>query len=236
MDQSPVQRPSAVAAFDVDGTLTWTDSFVLFLRFVTSPLGYGVRMARAVPGLVPYGLGLAGRDRAKAAVVAAFLRGMPHGAYLDNCAAFAERAYPQIARADGLARLAAHAGVGQAPVFVSASLADYLKPWADKLGVAQVLATELEVRGGVLTGRLAGPNCWGPQKAARLAAAFPGVPVAAAYGDSRGDRELLELADGPDFRSFVDEPRERAAAMRELWWGDALGRAPWPVRQGQASG
>jgi phosphatidylglycerophosphatase C len=230
MHTAPPDALAPLAAFDVDGTLTWTDSFVLFLRFVTSPLGYAVRMAKAGPRLVPYGLGLASRDAAKTAVLTAFLRGMPQGAYLDNCAAFAERAYPQIARADGVARLQAHAGVGQEPVFVSASLEDYLRPWATELGVASVLATRVEVRAGVLTGRIEGANCWGPQKAARLRQAFPAPPVAAAYGDSRGDRELLALALEPGYRSFVDEPRERAAVLRELWWGAGLGRAPWPAR------
>lgn len=222
-------EPARVAAFDVDGTLTWTDSFVLFLRFVTSPAGYALRMASVTPQLVAYGVRLADRDSAKTAILTAFLRGMPEAAYRANCAAFAQRAYPHIARSDGLARLANHEGVGQTPVFVSASLEDYLAPWAASLGVASVVATRMEVAGGVLTGRMTGANCRGPEKVARLRAALPGARIVAAYGDSAGDRELLAAADEPGYRLFLDEPRDRAGVLRALWWGDLLGRPPFPA-------
>lgn len=221
--------PLQIAAFDVDGTLTWTDSFVLFLRFVTSPLGYALRMAAVAPRLVPYGLGLGSRDAAKAAIVSAFLKDMPHAAYLANCAAFAERAYPLIQRADGVGRLRTHAGVGQTAVLVSASLEDYLAPWGRNLGVEATLATRVEVRAGRLTGRLDGANCRGPEKLRRLRAHFGPADIRAAYGDSAGDREMLAAAAEPGYRSFLDEPRDRSAVWREIWYGTALGKAPYPA-------
>ena len=51
-----------------------------------------------------------------------------------------------------------------------------------------------------LTGRMAGPNCRGPEKVARLeewlAARCDGEPAHVfAYGDSAGDRDLLARAD-----------------------------------------
>ena len=59
-----------------------------------------------------------------------------------------------------------------------------------------MLATRLEVdEAGLLTGRLAGANCRGPEKVARLRA-WRGdtLVVAYAYGDSAGDREMLAVA------------------------------------------
>jgi phosphatidylglycerophosphatase C len=60
-----------------------------------------------------------------------------------------------------------------------------------------VLATELELRDGRFSGRLASPNCWGPEKARQLQQCFGSdqPPVLFAYGDSQGDREMLALAD-----------------------------------------
>ena len=103
-------------------------------------------------------------------------------------------------RPDTLARLDRHRALGHAVVLVSASLEPYLEPLGALLGVDAVLCTRLEVGGdGRLTGRLDGRNCRGPEKADRLRSwldehRLRGASVWA-YGDSRGDRELLALAD-----------------------------------------
>ena len=64
-----------------------------------------------------------------------------------------------------------------------------------------VLCTELEARGGVLTGNMQTRNCHGEEKVVRLRAWLAGqheagVPlILHAYGDSAGDIPLLNLAD-----------------------------------------
>ena len=62
-----------------------------------------------------------------------------------------------------------------------------------------MLCTELEVgEGDRLTGRMVGGNCRGQAKADRVVARFgTGTLLAYAYGNSRGDRELLALAAQP---------------------------------------
>ena len=62
-----------------------------------------------------------------------------------------------------------------------------------------VLAGRSEARPGRATGRLDGGNCRGPEKVVRSAGSThaggrPAVHLSA-YGDSRGDRELLAVAD-----------------------------------------
>jgi phosphatidylglycerophosphatase C len=209
----------AVAAFDVDGTLTWTDSFVLFLRFVAGDLGFAAGMAGLAPVLAAHTLGVVSRHQAKEAVVRRFLGGMDAGRYRDLCAHFGEAAYPLIARADGLQRLEAHRGVGDTVALVSASLADYLKVWSNQIGGPDVLATEVEVAGGRLTGALAGQNCWGPEKLARVRTRWPTARLVAAYGDSRGDREMLAAADRPGYRLFHDRPQDAGERIRSILSG-----------------
>ena len=55
--------------------------------------------------------------------------------------------------------------------------------------------------GGVLTGRLSGANCRGPEKARRVREWLAGAGLDGAelwaYGDSPGDAELLAMADHP---------------------------------------
>lgn len=213
---APVLSPPPVAAFDVDGTLTWTDSFVLFLRFVAGDAQFGARMARLAPAFMAHKAGALSRGAIKGRVVAAFFTGMEVARYHELCALFAASAYPLIGREDALERLRSHAGAGDTVAFVSASLEDYLAPWAAALGVEAVLATGLDSADGRLTGRLRGRNCWGPEKLSRVRAAWPAARLAAAYGDSRGDREMLAAAAAPAYRVFHDRPEDARERVRAI--------------------
>ncbi len=81
-------------------------------------------------------------------------------------------------------------------MLVSASPELYVTPIGRRLGFDAVLATRLEVDAdGRLTGRLLGANCRGPEKVVRLREwRREGLAMAYAYGDSAGDREMLDLA------------------------------------------
>lgn len=192
---------TGVAAFDFDGTLTRTDSFVGFLRFVggsTALAGaFGRIPARVVSARVGARRDEHWRDTMKAALVAHVLGGRSCEEVAEQAraygAALAETVTPEMR-----AVLEHHRGEGHRLVVVSASLELYLEHVAERLGLDAVLGTQLVVDGaGWLTGELAGPNCRGPEKARRLAAWMrehgldsPAVPVWA-YGDSAGDVHLL---------------------------------------------
>lgn len=111
-----------------------------------------------------------------------------------------------------LQRLRWHQDQGHRVILCSASPAFILQPLAAALGV-ELIGTEVARRDGLLVPRLAGPNCKGPEKPRRLAAllARDGLALDAvlleAYGDSAGDRELLQQARIPHFRSFTADPR-----------------------------
>ncbi len=102
-------------------------------------------------------------------------------------------------RPEMMERLRWHRSDGHEIVIVSASLDSYLTPLAPRLGVGHVISTSLEVDDrGLVTGRLAGGNVRGPEKARRLRAWLGDGPVELwAYGDSSGDDELLAMADHP---------------------------------------
>ena len=192
------QRP-IVAAFDVDGTLTTRDCVTPFL-YRTARVRAVLALARK-PVAVATAIVRRDRDSLKALVCTAFA-GMD-GAIVDaEGASFAEEIERRWLRPDTLARLRQHRERGHSVVLVSASLDPYLVPFGSRIGVAGVVCTELERDPhGVLTGRLAGPNCRGPEKVRRLeswlAAAGITDAVVWAYGDSAGDDALLARADHP---------------------------------------
>jgi phosphatidylglycerophosphatase C len=190
-------RASAVAAFDVDGTLTTRDCVIPFLRLVG-----GSRVPRALLRRAPSTLSaLARRDNDRLKELAsAGLRGLPANQVHEAGRGFADRIAREWLRTDTVERLDLHRSLGHAVVLASASFADYLDPLGSRLGVDAVLCTTLEVdAAGRLTGRLEGANCRGAEKARRVRAwleaeGLADVPLWA-YGDSAGDRELLDSAD-----------------------------------------
>lgn len=191
-----------VAAFDVDGTLTTRDSVVPFLVLVAGrrPLVTGLR--RHLPRLSG---ALARRDRDTLRAVATLVafRDRPVGDVVRAAQVHAETIRRDRLRSDVVAVLAAHRAAGHRVVLVSASYEDYLVPLGERLGVDAVLGSRLEIDGDRCTGRLDGPNCRGPEKVRRLDAWLGQQALARddvelwAYGDSPGDRELLDWADHP---------------------------------------
>ncbi|MBO0693164.1 MAG: HAD family hydrolase [Acidimicrobiaceae bacterium] len=210
---------AGVAAFDFDGTLVRGDSVHVFLTQLLGPRRLGAALFAAGPAM---GLGYVrgGRDRAKAAL---FFRALPgiEAARVDALGRSFGRQLAGRVRADLAARLHWHRDRGHRLVLVSASLTNYLEPFAAEVGIDDVIATRLEVGDdGRLTGRMAGPNVRGQEKATRLRALLGPSPVELwAYGDSRGDREMLAMADHP---RLVDEqvvpPPDAVAGARPGRW------------------
>jgi HAD superfamily hydrolase (TIGR01490 family) len=110
-----------------------------------------------------------------------------------------------------------HAGAGMTTVIVSASPHDLVAMIASVLGADVGVGTKVEVARGVLTGRLAGPLCYGAGKLVRLEQELPGIDwaTAVAYSDSASDLPLLTacataVAANPDRRL-------RAVARARNW-------------------
>lgn len=213
---SPDQTHSTarVIAFDFDGTLTTRDTFVEFMKAYRGAWRWRARMVRLVPVFVAYKLGRVDRHAVKRAVVNAVFAGEPIEHVQERARDFAQNAIPALLRPAGVARfrerVAESAGGGPTTVICSASLSLYLRAFAKGFAVdggeVPVLACELEVDPdtGHCTGRLAGLNVWGPNKVRVLASHFDAskLRIVEAYGDSEGDRQMLEAAETAYWRPF----------------------------------
>lgn len=196
-----VVRYPTLVAFDFDGTLTRGESFLRFLVFVTPWQRLPWALLRSAPFLLAYVAGLMSNTVAKERVLGCFIKGRARSEVLPLAVRFARERIPSTLRPEAVARLNHHLKQGHVCVLVSATLALYLEPWAAGMGFDSVLATGLQVDDkGRFTGRLSTPNCHGQGKADRLQAKYGDVRLLAAYGDSRGDREMLAMAEQPGYR------------------------------------
>lgn len=196
---------SIIAAFDFDHTMTDRDSLLPFLYQIKGWADATVQLTLLGPAFLSYVSGSLSRQSIKEKILERFIRGKSHRDLEASAAAYAAGLLNHYVKPEPLHRLAWHQAQGHACVLISASLELYLKSWAAQHGFDTVLASRLELNETrKATGRLEGLNCWGAEKVRRLTE-FAGPKHTYqlyAYGDSRGDRELLELADYPFYRKF----------------------------------
>ena len=204
--QPPSSAPPPVA-FDFDGTLTWRDSFMAFLAWRAGSLAFAAGLAASAPALLGYGLHR-DRGRLKATVAARFFGGAGRDQLEAEARRFAGERFDALIRPDALACWRDWRAQGARLFIVTASPDILVAPFAERLGADELIATRLSFDAeGRFTGALEGANCRGQEKAARLRVALGGeARLAAAYGDTAGDREMLALADSPGLRVFTARP------------------------------
>jgi phosphatidylglycerophosphatase C len=200
-------RPVGVVAFDFDGTLTVRDSFTAFLAWRAGAAGWARGLAALAPSAGRY---LVNRDRGllKAATVRRFLAGTPRHELEAEARAFAEAHATRLLRPDALRSWRYWRARGATLAIVTASPEILVAPFARGLGADHLLGTRLvEDELGRITGELDGANCRGPEKMRRLTEVFgPDLRLAAAYGDTSGDTEMLSRAAHAGFREFRERP------------------------------
>ena len=196
-----------VVAFDFDGTLTIRDSFTEFLRWRAGPGGWALGLVKMAPAVAQYARDR-DRGRIKAASVREFLRGVERTALEADAERFADRVRDRFIRPDALACWNDWGAKGAHRVIVTASPETTVAPFARRLGAENLLGTPLFFDADDrVSGAFAGPNCRGAEKVRRLKAAYgEDVVVAAAYGDTSGDTEMLAMAGEPGFRVFTGRP------------------------------
>lgn len=192
-----------LALLDFDGTLTTKDSLGDFIQFVFGQPKTILGGMTLLPVLIGYALGWMNNSRAKQRVIKHFFAGMPLASLHQFGESYAKQRLPQILRPSGLAKLQWHQRQGHQVVIVSASCENWLKPWTDAIGV-ELLATQLEVKASKLTGRYLGENCHGDEKVRRIQVAYSldDYNVIYAYGDTAGDRPMLQLATQAFYKPF----------------------------------
>jgi phosphatidylglycerophosphatase C len=192
-----------LAIFDFDGTITSKDSFIDFIVYAFGQSRYVLGMLKNLPYLLAYKASLYPNDKTKEKVLAHFFGGMALERFRDLASAYSREQLPNIIKQSAMEKIRWHQAQGHDVVVVSASIDYWLTDWCRAQNIA-LIATHLEVVNGRITGRLASRNCYGAEKVVRVRELYhlDTYEYIYAYGDSAGDRELLDIAHEKGYRCF----------------------------------
>ncbi|MDR1980212.1 MAG: DUF6080 domain-containing protein, partial [Tannerellaceae bacterium] len=190
-----------IAVFDFDGTIISRDSLRDFLLYTFGRTAFFLRLPLILILKIAALTGIMTTRRAKEHVLSSFMKGMTHTRFQEACRQYALR-IPSLVYPKASQEIKNHLMLGHQVLIISASMADWIRPWAETAGISRVEGSEMEIENGLLTGRLSTPNCKGKEKVNRLLALFPDREryVLYAYGDSPGDQALLAVADYPIYK------------------------------------
>lgn len=204
---APTNDNPSIVAFDFDGTLTCRDSFVDFVRWAIPRQAWLAAAGRLIVPLLIY---ILDRDRGalKAKTLRAALGPVTREALAEAASRFQASVAQGLLRPDALACWRRWRDAGAKVYIVTASPEIIVAPFARALGADGLIGTRLEFDGGDrLSGRTLGRNCRAEEKVKRIRALLGDeVSLAAAYGDTSGDREMLAIARVRGFRVFTQRP------------------------------
>lgn len=192
-----------IAAFDFDGTITTKDTLLDFIGFYVGKIRLIVGLIILSPMLICYKAGLIRNSTAKQKLFSFFFKNVSVNRFNKIGEKYIER-INLITRKETIDKIRWHQNQGHQVIIISASVKNWIQPWANQMNINVVLSTEIFVTDNIIDGTFSTKNCYGQEKVNRLLAQYPdrNSYILYAYGDSRGDKELLESADYPTFLEY----------------------------------
>ncbi len=192
-----------IHAIDFDGTLTKKDTFIEFIRFSFGKKKLLWGLIRFMPQLLGMMMGLIPNEKVKQRVFSYFFKGMSIETFNNLCQRFARTNWKLI-RPKGINKIQESLSKQEKVVILSASIENWVKPFFNDIKEVIVIGTIIEVESGIITGKFLSKNCSRKEKVSRLLEVFPlrNAYYLIAYGDSKGDVEILDFANEGYYKPF----------------------------------
>lgn len=196
---------NVVAIFDFDGTITLEDTFRDFFVWNFGRIRTFFAYLIFSPLIFLYIIGLVRNDVPKIFLFSLFFRGKDYSYFKKLCEDYSCNRLPSILNKCALQKIEWHKENLHTLVIVSASFAEWIEPWAIGQGFSFVIgANPNKDQSNILSGKFQRPCPYGVEKLRRLqefGVNFE-VDVTYVYGDSKGDKEILEVASYAFFKYF----------------------------------
>lgn len=188
--------------FDFDGTLTYKDTMFLYLEFYNSSK-FKLQFVKHIPLFALLKFNLLDAEKVKKSFISSILKGQSKQKIEKKSQDFFEKYYPTVFRENALDFIKNIDHSQTDCYIVSASLDIWVKPFAEKFDM-KLLATQAEFKNDIFTGNFLGKNCNGAEKVNRIKEAVANIKYdkTIAFGDTSGDKEMLDWANEGQFKFF----------------------------------
>jgi phosphatidylglycerophosphatase C len=216
-EREDVHSPPVVVIFDLDGTLTRRDTFRRFLLAWLWRHPWRIASCWRLPlSVTLYAVRLETNSRLKIRFLTAILRGVHESELATFVPHFVSRVLATGMHAGTVAALRQCQENSHRTILLSASPDIFVREFAARLGFSEWLCTMAERdAGGRLTGRLAGANCHGEEKVARIARCL---------GEERAQCRVIVYADDASDLSLMRWADEAIVVSPSASFGDRAGR------------
>ena len=192
-----------IAFFDFDGTITTKDTMLEFIRYYKGALHFYAGALINSPFIFAYKAGVIRKITAKQKFLGFYFKGVSVEEFEAKCKAFSAEKLPALIRPKAIEEIKKLQNAGVRVVIVSASAENWIKYWAAENNI-EVMGTRLATADNRIAGTFDGENCYGNEKVCRIRERFDlnNYSEIFCYGDSRGDKEMLQLASHAFYKPF----------------------------------
>ncbi|MBT5934579.1 HAD family hydrolase [Sulfurimonas sp.] len=185
-----------LALFDFDGTLTTKDSLGEFVKYAVGSRTYYLKLLLFFPIFILYKTKIMDNSYAKQLFFRLYFSGIHENSFKKLALRYSDEKLPTILNQEIYKKFLSHIENGDRVLVVSASMRCWLEPFTSKHNV-ELLSTELEFINTQFSGRFSTKNCHGEEKLSRIKKHLnlDEYDAIYAYGDSSGDKQMLEIAD-----------------------------------------
>ena len=182
---------------DFDGTLTTSDSMFRIIVFHRGRWWLYANLLLLSPLILLMFLGVYSNQRTKEKLLYRCFGNICEEDFQKLCEEFA-MTHHHILRQDLYQNLLEQKRQGKTVIVITASPEQWVKSLVPEF---QIIGTKMEFSAKGFTGSFLTPNCYGQEKVNRLLQAYPDLTInrshyhITAYGDSKGDKQMLEFAD-----------------------------------------
>lgn len=194
---------NTIAFFDFDGTITTKDTMIQLIIKIFGYQKYFLSLLQLSPFLLALKLKIISNQNAKQRLLKYFFKDMTVHYFDEICNRYITDYIHFIINEEAINKIKWHKKKNHQIVVVSASIENWVRPWCEMHNLL-FIATKLEVSNEKITGNLSTKNCYGPEKVNRIKELFDlnNFSNIYAYGDSVGDKEMLEIADFGYYKNF----------------------------------
>jgi len=190
-----------VIIFDFDGTITYHDTFISFISFAKGYFHCYLGFLICSPIIFLWKIGLIKNWQAKQFIFSYFFKGMNLDEFNELGKDFSE-SISKDSRPKAIEEIKKNISQKNEIIIISASIENWITPWASSVGINNILSTKIDVTpANKLTGKFSSKNCHGKEKVNRLLEAFPLIAserqnyYIIAFGDSKGDKDIINYSD-----------------------------------------